>query len=147
MTTPQRTIDDLHGLLPPYAERQAIRQAELAGYKLNALTRNRTGRTRSDLERAFLRLWARHDIPPPEVNVKVAGWTVDFLWRSERLAVETDFFGYHRGSVAFEDDHRREIDLRRAGFRVYRYTDQQLETSPVQIVADLQAALGNGREQ
>jgi very-short-patch-repair endonuclease len=142
VTTPQRTIDDLHGFVAPYEERRAIRQAELAGFRLDAATRRRTGRTRSDLELAFQRLWARHGIPRPEVNVKVGAWTVDFLWRAERVAVETDFYAYHRGSVAFEDDHRRELDLRRAGFRVCRYTDKQLDASPALIVADLRQALG-----
>ncbi len=147
VTTPQRTIDDLRGFVEPYEERRAIRQAQLAGYKLDVATRGRTGRTRSDLELAFLRLWARHGIPRPEVNVKVGRWTVDFLWRAERVAVETDFYGYHRGSVAFEDDHRRDLDLRRAGFRVCRYTDEQLDNSPDLVVADLQDALGIGRGQ
>ncbi len=145
VTTPQRTIDDLHGF-PPYEERRAIRQAELAGYRLDALTRGRTGRTRSDLERAFLRLWARHRVPRPEVNVKVGVWTVDFLWRTERVAVETDFYAYHRGSIAFEED-RRELELRRAGLVVRRYTDKQLDDSPDLVVADLRVALGIGSGQ
>jgi hypothetical protein len=33
----------------------------------------------------------------------------DFLWRAERLAVETDFYATHRGSVAFEDDHQTRL--------------------------------------
>ncbi len=144
VTTPQRTIDDLRGLVEPYRERRSIRQAELAGYRLDAATTRRTRRTRSDLELAFLRLWARHGIRRPEVNVRVGGWTVDFLWRAERVAVETDFYAYHRGSVAFEDDHRRDLDLRGAGFAVRRYTDRQLEDSPAAVVADLRAALATG---
>ncbi|MGE0065978.1 MAG: type IV toxin-antitoxin system AbiEi family antitoxin domain-containing protein [Solirubrobacterales bacterium] len=142
VTTPQRTIDDLRGLVAPHEERRAIRQAQLAGYRLDAATGRRTRRTRSDLELAFLRLWARNGIPDPEVNVKVGSWTVDFLWRAHRVAVETDFYDYHRGSVAFEDDHRRDLELRRAGFRVCRYTDKQLDDSPGIVLADLREALG-----
>lgn len=56
--------------------------------------------------------------------------------------MEADFYGYHRDSVAFEDDHRRDLDLRRAGFRVCRYTDKQLDDSPALVVADLRQALG-----
>src|ERR671922_12174 len=70
-----------------------------------------TDGTRSELERAFLRLCRRHHLPEPEVNVRVAGFTVDFLWRAERLAVETDGYGAHRGRQAFEDDRERELAL------------------------------------
>jgi very-short-patch-repair endonuclease len=98
-------------------------------------------RTRSDLEDAFLALWRRHGFPLPESNVKLGRWEVDFLWRSHRLVVEADFFGYHRGSVAFEDDHERDLDLRTGGFRVHRYTDVQLEAEPERIAAEVAAAL------
>jgi very-short-patch-repair endonuclease len=81
------------------------------------------------------------------VNVKVGTWTVDFLWRPERVAAETDFFDYHRGSVAFEDDHRRDLDLRSAGFEIRRYVEAQLRDSPAAVAADLRAALGIGRRE
>jgi hypothetical protein len=79
------------------------RQAELAGYPLGPGAR--VDGTRSDLELDFLAFCDRHRLPRPRVNVRIGRWTVDFLCRAERLAVETDFFDYHRGSVAFEDDH------------------------------------------
>ncbi|HVD87060.1 MAG TPA: DUF559 domain-containing protein [Solirubrobacterales bacterium] len=139
MTTIQRTIDDLNGLLPPHLVRRARRQAELKGIRLVGAERSRT---RSDLEDAFLALWRRHQFPLPETNVKVGKWEVDFLWRNQRLVVEADFFGYHRGSVAFDDDHARDLDLRRHGFTVHRYTDVQLEEDPDRIAADVAAALG-----
>jgi very-short-patch-repair endonuclease len=75
-----------------------------------------TDGTRSDLERDFLRLCRRHRLPEPRVNVRIGCWTVDFLWPVERLAVETDSHRWHRGSVAFEDDHARDLDLRRRGY-------------------------------
>ena len=98
-------------------------------------------RTRSDLETAFLALWHRHGLPSPEVNVRLGRWEVDFLWRAQRLVVEVDCFAYHRGSVAFEDDHARDLDLRQQGYTVRRFTDRQLEEEPERIVADVSAAL------
>jgi very-short-patch-repair endonuclease len=141
VTSPQRTIDDLEGFVEPYLVRRAIRQAEHARHRLSQATKAQTKRTRSDLELEFLRFCSRHRLPPPEVNVKVGKWEVDFLWRSKKVAVETDFFDYHRGSVPFEDDHQRELDLRRAGYTVRRYTGAQLENYPAEIAADL----GEGR--
>ena len=145
VTSPQRTIDDLEGCVEPYLVRRAIRQAEHLKHRLNQATKAKTKRTRSDLELEFLRFCSRHGLPPPEVNVKVGKWEVDFLWRSQKLAVETDFFDYHRGSVAFEDDRQRELDLRRLGYTVRRYTGAQLDDYPAEIVVDLGEVLGGDR--
>ncbi len=141
-TTPQRTIDDLHGIVAPYLVRRAIRQAEHGGLRLDQVTRSKTMRTRSDLELDFLAFLRHHSLPRPEVNVKVGSWEVDFLWPEQRVAVETDFFDYHQGSVSFEDDHQRELDLRRADFTVRRYTGAQIRNHPAEVVADLGEALG-----
>jgi very-short-patch-repair endonuclease len=138
LTTVPRTIADLRGVVPPRLVRRAIRQAELAGFRLDRI---RSDRTRSDLERDFLRLCRRHGLPEPEVNVKIGRWTVDFIWPAERLAVETDSWGYHRGSVAFEDDHARDLDLRRRGYEVRRFTERQIGEEPSVVAADLAEAL------
>jgi very-short-patch-repair endonuclease len=140
VTTVSRTIEDLRRIsFPPRLLRRAIRQAELAGYRLDGIE---TDRTRSDLEAAFLGLWRRHHLPPPEVNVKLGRWEVDFLWRSQRLVVEADTWTYHRGSVSFEADHARELDLRQRGYTVLRFTDRQLEEEPGRVAADVARALG-----
>ena len=87
----------------------------------------------------------RYGLPHPEVNAKLGRWTVDFLWRAERLVVETDYWGYHRGSVAFEDDHARDLDLRAAGFAVLRFTDRQLEAEPERVAATVTRELAGNR--
>ncbi|HWT90954.1 MAG TPA: DUF559 domain-containing protein [Solirubrobacterales bacterium] len=143
VTTVARTIEDLrHTSMSPRLVRRAIRQAEFMGLRLDGIE---TDRTRSDLETTFLNLCRRHRLPPPEVNAKLGRWEVDFLWRSQNLVVETDTWTYHRGSVAFEDDHARDLDLRSAGFDVLRFTDRQLEGEPERVVADLRRGLGLSR--
>jgi very-short-patch-repair endonuclease len=141
VTTVARTLEDLRATsyLPSHLLRRATRQAELKGHRLEGL---KSDRTRSDLETLFLAIVDRYRLPRPEVNVKLGRWTVDFPWRSQRLVVETDFFTYHRGSVAWEDDHARDLDLRSAGYAVLRYTDVQLEGEPDRVVADVAAAFG-----
>jgi very-short-patch-repair endonuclease len=138
VTTVPRTIHDLRGCLPSYLVRRAIRQAELAGHRLEGIEGDRT---RSDLERDFLALCRRFGLPKPEVNAKVGRWEVDFLWRSRGLAVEADTFTYHRGSVAFEDDHACDFDLRARGYAIRRYTDSQIDNEPERVAADVAAAL------
>jgi len=133
-----RTIEDIRDFLPPRLVRRAIRQAEQAEYHLDGIE---SDGTRSDLETAFLALCRRHGLPAPEVNVKLGRWEVDFLWRAPRVVVETDTFAYHRGSVGFEDDHARDLDLRERGYAVCRFTDTQVETEPDRIVADLRRLL------
>jgi very-short-patch-repair endonuclease len=144
VTTTPRTIEDLRAtsLLPPYLIRRAIRQAELKGFHLDGIE---TDRTRSDLEAAFLVLFAAHRIPPPEVNPKLGRHEVDFLWRSQRLVVEADTFIYHRGSVPFQTDHERDLDLRQRGYAVLRFTDQQLEAEPDRVAADIRDELATER--
>jgi very-short-patch-repair endonuclease len=118
--------------------RRAKRQAELKRVRLEGAEGTRS---RSDLEEEFLALILIHHLPPPETNVKLGRWEVDFLWRDQRLVVETDSFTYHQGSVAFEDDHARELDLRQRGFTVLRFTDMQIENVPNRVVADVARAL------
>jgi hypothetical protein len=140
VTTVPRTIDDLRAstLIPPLLVRRAIRQAELKGLRLDGIE---TNRTRSDLESAFLALFADCRIPIPEVNPKLGRYEVDFLWRNEKLIVEVDTWTYHRGSVSIEDDHLRDLDLRQRGYSIHRFTDRQLESEPERIVADIRGAL------
>jgi very-short-patch-repair endonuclease len=138
VTTVARTIEDIRGYLPPRLVRRAIRQAELMGHRLDGVA---SDRTRSDLETAFLDLYRRYKLPSPEVNAKLGRWEVDFLWRSQRLVVEVDSWTYHRGSVAFEDDHARDLYLRQQGYVVLRFTARQLEEEPERVVADVARAL------
>lgn len=138
VTTVPRTIDDLRGSVPPQLVRRATRQAELAGHRIRGAV---TKRTRSDLEDDFLLFCRCYGLPPPEVNVKVGRFEVDFVWRDRRVAVETDDFRYHRGSVAFENDHARELELRHQGFAVRRFTGRQIDEEPDRVAADLRKVL------
>ena len=138
VTSPARTIDDLRGVVPRYLVRRAVRQAEFA----RLIDLKGSNRTRSDLEEDFLDLCRAHGIPAPAVNFKVGNLTVDFLWRRERVAVETDSYAYHRGRTSFQDDRARDLELRRRGLDVHRYSELQVNESPVEVAADLREALG-----
>lgn len=149
VTTPGRTISDLRhaassngrqGLVSPKELRRAIRQANVLGLSIGAEAGR--DRTRSDLERAFLRLCRRHRLPAPEVNVRVGQHLVDFLWRDRRLVVETDGYRYHRGRAAFDDDRSRDLELRGGGYEVIRISERQVEEQPQQIAEVLATALG-----
>jgi hypothetical protein len=140
VTTPARTIEDVRGTVEPYLFRRALRQAELAGHRVPHLSAVK--RSRSDLELLFLALCDDHDLPRPLVNHRVHGHRVDFFWPDHHLAVETDSWDYHRGSVAFEDDHDRDLELRARRITTRRYTGDQLEAASDAVAADLREALG-----
>jgi hypothetical protein len=137
VTTVARTIADLPSTLAPYLVRRAIRQAEFLKLPVGI----ETDRTRSDLERDFLRLCRRYGLPLPEVNVLIDDMTVDFLWRDVRLVVETDSYATHGGTIAFEDDRERDLRLRRLGYAIHHFSERQLELEPAAVAADVAAAL------
>jgi very-short-patch-repair endonuclease len=142
VTTPARTIVDLPGTVAPALVRRARRQAEFRGLSLTGIEGDRT---RSDLESDFLDVCDRRRLPPPEVNVPIGRWTVDFHWRAARLVVETDGYAAHRGSAAFQEDRARDLDLRRAGFTVLRFSELQLEAEAEAVAEDVERALTRAR--
>jgi very-short-patch-repair endonuclease len=148
VTTPARTISDLRrsvahggkvGIVTERGLRRAIRQANVIGLPLEEAERR--DRTRSDLERDFLRLCRRHRLPVPEVNVRVGTYLVDFLWRGRRLVVETDGYASHRGRAAFQDDRARDLDLRRRGWGVIRLSEKQVDEEPERVAEVLAGRL------
>jgi very-short-patch-repair endonuclease len=143
-TTPARTIFDLlraprRWRLPEWQLRSAIRQAAFLGHDLPG-----TGwdRSRSELETRFLKLCRRQRLPVPEVNAQMGPFVVDFLWREQWLVVETDGFQFHRGQVAFEDDRKRDLELRARGFEVLRLTYRQVTEDSVRTATVLRERLG-----
>ena len=105
----------------------------------------RIAMTRSELERRFLALLEAAGIALPEINAIVEGWTVDALWRSERVIVELDGRDNHSSPGQLERDRRKDLQLRAAGYLVVRYTWAQIITQPEAVIADLLAILSSGR--
>ena len=97
--------------------------------------------TRSEAEERFLTLVRKARLHPPEVNVQVAGFEVDFLWRKEGLVTEIDGFAFHSSPRAFERDRRRDAVLAAEGLNVVRVTWSQLVDEPEAVVVRLARAL------
>jgi very-short-patch-repair endonuclease len=85
-----------------------------------------TTRTLSELEERFLAFCESRGFRRPEVNVSIDGYLCDFVWREERLIVETDGHAAHGTRRAKERDAVRDADLQIAGWRVVRVTWQRL---------------------
>ncbi|MGZ5333937.1 MAG: type IV toxin-antitoxin system AbiEi family antitoxin domain-containing protein [Solirubrobacterales bacterium] len=115
VTTQTRTLLDLARVAAPAELARARRQAEFLGLPLN--------------ERR------------PEVNAVVGPYEADFLWREQRLIVETDGWAAHRGRVAFEQDRRRATTLALDGYEVMRVTWRQVQEEPGTVAAAVRARL------
>jgi hypothetical protein len=170
-TTPSRTLVDLAGSLGTPSLRRAVeRAAVLKLLDLSAIdlalseARRRPGvrhlrailedwRTpdgsvpdlRSDFEALVLPGLIAMGVPRPSTNVTlhVGGeyLTVDFIWASQRLIVETDGEGSHGTPVAFRRDRKRDQLLLAAGYRVARVTWGQIRDERKAVVARISRAL------
>src|SRR2546423_5515715 len=83
-------------------------------------------RTRSDAEGLALELLHDAGLPPPRVNVRVAGEEADLVWLDRRLIVEIDGPQFHR----FRDEDERKASIwPDAGFTVRRIASDDVYRS------------------
>ena len=101
-------------------------------------------RTRSKLERAMRRLCREAGLPQPLVNEEVLGYECDAVWPAARLIVEADGGAFHTPKPAREADYERSAALAVAGWRVVRFTYDQVVFEPRLVAARLHALLRQG---
>jgi hypothetical protein len=169
-TTVSRTVLDLCDVISQRGVERALDQAEILDAldlrKLqDQIARNAarpaarllrkilkdiyTGRTPTwnEFEEAFFALCRSYGIRQPDVNQFVdpgdgePAIRADFLWRAERLIVETDGRRTHRTRQAFERDRRNDQRLMLAGWRSIRITWKQLSNEPARIARTIIALL------
>jgi hypothetical protein len=158
ITTPARTLIDLAATLKGRPLEQALDRADQLCLIDFADLSPRPGRpgspalqavlssyrptvTRSEMEERFLALCDDHGVPRPEANTRIEGIEVDFVWRDARLIVEVDGYRYHRSPSAFEDDRERDVVLSLAGWRVLRFTWNQVTGRPAWVARAVRLAL------
>ncbi len=94
-------------------------------------------RTRSGLERAFLRLVERAGLPVPLTREWVNGYEVDFFWPALGLVVETDGLRYHRTAARQAADRRRDQVHAAAGLTTLRFTEAQIDFEVAHVIGTL----------
>jgi predicted transcriptional regulator of viral defense system len=168
-TSVARTVLDFAAVAPEWEVRKVVAQAEVLRIldqpKLRALlkrSRRRRGvarlrlildtihpqtkRTKSELERLFLRMCGRGAVPEPEVNVWLDApngrrYQADFLWRDALLIVEADSRRFHDTDSSFVSDRKRQQQLELAGWRVSRCTWEEVEQEPRRLALTIQGLL------
>jgi hypothetical protein len=167
VTTVLRTLLDLCRLLPSaeavVAVDSALRQGLVTVEELTAaLRRLPAGRGRdrvalvlrdvdprsgSVLESLFRVLLVRAGLPAPVTQRVVRGkdgrriGRVDFAWPDCRLVVESDGFAFHADRRGYRADRRRGNALVLAGWRVLRFSWEDVVDRPDEVVAAVRAAL------
>jgi hypothetical protein len=159
VTSPARTIVDLADVVPRRVLERAIDEAEYlkldwrgaaprrgrrgSGLLASVLALHEPGstRTRSELEEAFLAFCDSRGFPRPEVNFTIEGYECDFVWRDQRLVVETDGGAAHGTARARERDPIRDAELQLAGWRVIRISSMRLSRQADAVEAQLRRVL------
>jgi hypothetical protein len=134
-----RAVEGVAAEVPRHRGRKPLRAA-LDGLSIGTVATN------LELEERFLELVIGAGLPRPEVNAVVVLedgtiYSVDFLWRDSRLAVETDGFDAHVRESSFYADSRRDLRLRSAGFEVLRFTWPDVSERAAEVVAAVRARL------
>ena len=141
LTAPDRTVLDLRGRMSATAFERLVAE----GIAMRLVSRGLLGEdaqvTRSEAERALLRLVKKAGIEHPQTNQRVAGHEVDAVWRDHGVIAEVDGFAFHGHRLAFERDRRKDRALLREGWTVLRITWRQLRDEPEAVVADLAGTL------
>lgn len=159
VTTVGRTLADIASVVPLRSLARAVERAELLQLldtkDLLAASDGRPGGaavrrvlatwapapTRSELEDRLLRLVADAGLPRPEVNVRVAGFEVDMLWREARVVVEADGMLFHASRAAMERDRRRDAVLAGHRINVLRFTWTQVYRRSAEVERAIRIAL------
>ncbi len=105
------------------------------------------GRSESALE-TITRMLFRHHGLTPQLQVPIydlAGFIgrVDFLFEAAALVVEADGYASHASAEAFQSDRRRQNALLCAGFRVVRFSWQDVTGRPDYVIATVQHLLSS----
>ena len=136
---------DLLNLVDPETLRDALgdyRGQRGVGRLRTVLDPRSFRRTRSGLERRFLRLVKRAGLPIPLTREWVSGFETDFFWPDLGLVVETDGFKYHRTAARQARDRRRDQAHTKAGLTHLRFTEDQIDFEVPYVLETLRTVAG-----
>jgi hypothetical protein len=170
-TCPERTLLDLCGCVHPGRAERALDNAlameltTIHGIGLMLAETGARGRTgtallrrilsvrcddyvppESELEALVIAVLAGAGLPLPARQASVGGTTapagrVDYIYRPFRLVIEADSRRYHSSWLDVQADHRRDLLLMAAGYRIVRVNWHQLIGEPNLFLAAVRAFL------
>ena len=106
-------------------------------------------RLRSRMEAKLLPLLTEGGLPIPETNARLRigadRFEIDFLWRGQKVAVETDGGPVHDTPAAGARDSQRNRALVKAGYAISRFGWEDLRDRPEQTMAEIARLLSTRR--
>ena len=167
VTSPVRTVLDLSLVLPLVAAVVSADAALRAGVvserdlrrgcaalragqqrsRAACVVRQVDPRSGSTLESVFRLLVVAAGLPRPQTQYSVVAadgrllGRVDFAWPEQRLVVETDGYAFHADRASYRADRRRINALVLDGWRVLRFSWEDVLHDPDSVVASVRAAL------
>jgi very-short-patch-repair endonuclease len=128
---------DKYNLTNPPRLREALdaRAGEPGVARLRHILDRRTFRlTKEELERRFLPLARKANLPVPLTGQLVNEFEVDFYWPDLGLVVETDGLRYHRTPAEQARDRLRDQAHTAAGLTQLRFTHEQVRYEPEYVM-------------
>jgi very-short-patch-repair endonuclease len=161
VTTPARTLADLADAVSAAELARAVHQAGVihdttpddieavlqrrpttkGAAKLRGILWGDSERILSHLEKAFIKLLKRNNLPLPRTNRPAGGRFVDCRWPEYKLTVELDGYRFHRSRHAWELDRLRERQAYARGDEFRRYTYGDVVEHPAAALTELRAVL------
>lgn len=152
VTTLEQTLEDLARTFAPEALRQAVGEAELRPEFDPAVLPERvwarigadakSGVDANVLQDRFLALCRRAGLPTPERDVPWGRWEIDFLWREQGVAVETDGRSVHARRSQFSRDRAKDRELQLGGLLALRFTYREVTRQTAMVAETCRTALG-----
>jgi hypothetical protein len=102
-----------------------------------------TGRIRSILEGEFKLVCAEGKLAPPLTNYRIGKYEVDAVWLEQKLVVELDGRKFHSDAEALVADSEKTRYLRNHGFRVLRFTWNDVIERPEWVVDQIRKVVGS----
>jgi very-short-patch-repair endonuclease len=174
VTSPARTIIDCAGSNPGGVEGMIEQVAVLRLLDIEAIDRILEGprrrgarrllravepwrryrpgiKVRSRMEAKLLPLLTEAGLPIPETNARLCiggkAYEVDFLWRRQKLVVETDGGRFHDNPVAGRRDSERNRAFDEAGYRIPRLGWEDLRDRSSAAMSEIARLLRERRRQ
>lgn len=98
--------------------------------------------TRSEAERLMVRLLKAARITGWSANQRVAGYEVDILFRTAKVAIEIDGFAFHSDAESFQRDRTKQNAIALIGYQVLRFTWLDLVEYPDRVLSEVKRAIG-----
>lgn len=97
--------------------------------------------TRSQAERLLVQLLKDARLTGWTANHPIGGYLVDVAFPMHKLAIEVDGWAFHSDQHAFQNDRVRQNRISLQGWKVLRFTWQDLTENPERVIAEIRRAI------